>query len=334
MTPNVPWPVSPPSLRATIAACGLYSESAREGDVLAPLGALAAMWEVDLPPRLAAVAARLIAPRRHSSYALLDSWLTRALRPDATARLGALAQATVGARLELIEERGRSRFDVIQEIVAPLWPELLAAWSGLADQQRRRLHHLCRTLEVIHDPGQLTPRRLATLISALDELRRMFADCYRYPRYTRAVPNLFAALESRWEPALGSIEDEIAFAAMQLLIVGSEASASLIGPLADLVMQRPSQMAQLRDKPAAIAAFVEEKQAHYTLRRHVPRQMPRRELTFEFVGRQLAKVQAVAVLRALLCMPAEIEAKKKSAAWRTRSDGTRRIEHLEMRFHA
>jgi hypothetical protein len=334
MTPNVPWPVKPPTLRATIAACGLGHESAREGDALSSLGALAAAWEIDLPPRPAASAARLIAPRGHSAYALFDRWLMRSMPPDATARLGALAQATVGARLELIAFRGRQEFDVVQEIAAPLWPEVLAAWGGLADQQRRRLHHLRRTLEVVRDLGQLTPRRLANLISALDELRRIFADAYRYPRYTRAVPNLFAALETRWEPELGTIEDEIVFAATQLLMIGSEASASLIGPLVDMAMQRPKLLAQLRANPSRVAAFVEEKQANFMQRRNAPRETAKSGLAFEFVGRQLAKAQAVAVLRALLCIPIEIEAKKRSASWHTRSDGTRQLDHLGLRFIA
>jgi hypothetical protein len=174
--------VTPPRFRETVAACGLGTRPAAGSDVAGSLSALARVWGVSFPARTVATAARLIAPLQHPTHTLRQSWLAASIPPDTEARLGALAQASVGARLELIARRGRTSFDLIQEISEPLWPDVLTTWSGLADQQRRRLHHLRRTLEVLFDPGELSPRRLAGVASALDELRRIFAGAYRYPR--------------------------------------------------------------------------------------------------------------------------------------------------------
>jgi cytochrome P450 len=281
-----------------------------------------------------ATAARLIAARQHPTYAMLHTWLVESMPPNTLARLGAHAQAIVRARLELVALRGRSNFDLIQEISEPLWPDVLAAWMGLADQQRRRLHHSSRALGVLSDLGELSPRRLAGVVSALDELRRMFTDTYRYPRYTHAVPNLFAALETGWAPALGPIEDEAVFAAMQLLLVGSEASVSFIAPLIETLLQRPKLIAALRMEPASIVTFVEEKQAHFARGSGMRHGMPSNATAFEFVWRLLAKTQAAAVIEALLCGPIEIEADKQPKCCQTRGDGTRRLDHLGLRLRA
>ena len=326
-------PATPSSFRATVAECGLGAKSAPEDDVAASLSALAAQWAVTFPPRPAAMAARLIAPLQHPTHALLQSWLTESLSPDTEARLGALAQATVGARLELIALRGRASFDLVQEISEPLWPDLLAAWSGLADQQRRRLHHLRRTLEVLSDPGQLSPRRLASVASALDELRRMFADAYRYPRYIRAVPSLFTALETGWTPAHGLIEDEVVFAATQLLLVGSEANASLTCPLVEMLMRRPRQLARLRANPAYVVTFVDEREAAFARHRSKLQQgQPGSAPPFERLSQLLARMQAVAVIKALLCAPTAIGAYDKGTAWKVHIDHTRRLDHLDLQF--
>lgn len=334
MKRTVTSPDRAPSLRATVTACGLGARSslARVDDVATSLTTLAAAWGIDLPPRPAATAARLIAARQHPTYAMLHTWLAESMSPNTLAYLGAYARAIVSARLKLVALRSRSCFDVIQEISEPLWPEVFAAWAGLADQQRRRLQHSSRALNVLSDPGELSPRRLAGVVSALDELRRMFADTYRYPRYTHAVPNLFAALETGWAPALGPIEDEAVFAAMQLLLVGSEATASLIAPLIEMLMQRPKLIAALRAEPASIATFVEEMHAHFARRRGIHHGMLSSATAFEFVWRLLAKTQAAAVIEALLCAPIEIEADKQGKGWQTCGDGTRRLDHLGLRF--
>jgi hypothetical protein len=227
---------------------------------------------------------------------------------------------------------GRSCFDLVQEISEPLWPEVLAAWAGLADQQRRRLQHASRALDALSDPSELSPRRLAGVASALDETRRMFTDTYRFPRYTRGFPNLFATLETKWTLALGPIEDEAVFAATQFLLVGNKATASLTAPLIEMLMQRPKLIAELRAKPASIATFVEEKQAHFVHRSSAPPGMLGGATAFEFVWRLLAKTQAAAVIEALVCAPMEFEADKKGKEWQTCSDGTRRFNHLGLRL--
>jgi cytochrome P450 len=178
MTRPVTSPDRASTLRATVTACGLGARSslARVDNLVASFTALAAAWGIDLPPRTAATTARLIAAPQHPTYSMLHTWLAKSMSPEALARLGAHARAIVRARLGLVALRGRSSFDLIQEISEPLWPEVLAGWTGLADQQRRRLQRSTRALGVLSNLGELSPRRLAGVVSALDELPRMFAD--------------------------------------------------------------------------------------------------------------------------------------------------------------
>jgi cytochrome P450 len=236
--------------------------------------ALAAKWRIDMPDRVQNDIARLLAPEHHelhAEYAPLREWVDNALSRRSLAAMRAIMRVTVESRLALIKASRRSTLDLVQEVAQPLWPDVLAASSGLAEQQRRRLHHLGRTAQLLLDPGRLSPSNLASLVAAVDELHRMFATAYRQQSPRGAVPNLFWWLETAWTPAVGDVEDKIPLAGMLLLLAGSETASALTGNLFNILADRPELMAQLRAKPDSSAAFVAE-----TLRYDAPRQMARR----------------------------------------------------------
>jgi cytochrome P450 len=236
--------------------------------------ALAAKWRIEMPNRVRDDIARLLAPEYHALHAEsapLRDWVDHALSHTSLATMRAMMRVTVESRLARIKARRRSTLDLVQEVAQPLWPDVLAAWGGLAEQQRRRLHHLGRTAQLLLDPGRLSPTNLPSLVAAVDELHRIFALAYRQQSPRQAVPNLFWSLETAWMPAVGDVEDKIPLAGMLLLLAGSETASALIGNLFNILADRPDLIARLRAKPDSSAAFVAE-----ALRYDPPRQMARR----------------------------------------------------------
>lgn len=304
----------------------------RGGKAAAALDTLAAVWRVRMPARAAHDAARVIAPQEHAAHAPFRAWLECACSPDALAQLRPLAGNLVSARLALIQARGRSSFDLVQEIAQPLWPNVLAAWTGLAEQQRRRLHHLSCAISVLSDPGKLSPRRLANLVAALDELRRMFANAYRYPRHVRGLPSLFASLETAWTPAIGPIQDESALAATQLLLSGRPAASELIGPVIDLLVERPRLSARFRAKRESAVGLVDDMQAALAKRRAAHRKpISAGAAMLEPLSAALARMQTLAVLDALLGTHERIARSDDGTAWEIRGDGAKHLDHLALR---
>ncbi|QCP53753.1 hypothetical protein FAZ95_32600 [Trinickia violacea] len=279
----------------------------------AALEALAALWHIDMPPRVARDAAHVFAPQEDGASPRFGAWEARACPPKALAALQACARSTVRNRLTLIQSRARSTFDLVEEIAQPLWPDVLAAWCGLAEQQRRRLHHLGRALRLALVPGKLSRAGVTSAIGAIDELHRIFASAYRQPRDVTRMPSLFAALESGWTPALGPIEDVIVIAGMRILLCGSEGVPGRIGDLVNLLIDRRELAAEWLARPDALARFVNPGQRS--------------------LAQALAQMQAQAVLEVLLPCFDRIDRAPRGTTWQTRS-GLKRLEHLVLRLGA
>jgi cytochrome P450 len=236
----------------------LKNRSLRTESVPAALEALAARWRIDMPPRVGRDIERVFASPEDGASRRFGAWEARACPPRALTDLQAYARSIVQNRLALSQTRAPTTFDLIEEIAQPLWPDVLAAWCGLAEQQRRRLHHLGRALQLALVPGKLTAAGVKGAIDAIDELHRIFAGAYRQPRNVARMPSLFASLESSWTPALGPIDDVIVTAAMRILLRGGESVPGLIGDLVNLLIDRRELAAQLQARPDTLAPFVAE----------------------------------------------------------------------------
>ncbi|MGV2290723.1 hypothetical protein AAHK20_18555 [Trinickia sp. YCB016] len=277
------------------------------------LEALAALWRIDMPPRVARDAARVFASPEDSGSLRFGAWEVRACPPKALAALQVCARSSVRNRLTLIQTRARSTFDLVEEIAQPLWPDLLAAWCGLADQQRRRLHHLGRALRLTLAPGKLSRAGVKGAIDAIDELRRIFASAYRQPRNVARMPSLFASLETSWTPALGPIEDVIVIAGMRILLCGSVGVPGQIGDLVNALIDRRELAAQWLAQRDVLTRFADHGQRP--------------------LAQALAQMQAHAVLEVLLPRLNSIDRSTCGGTWQTRS-GSKRREHLVLRLGA
>lgn len=303
--------------------------SSATSDVAQALDALATVWHVDLPVRAGLTAARLLASDQHEAQRPFTAWLDQVCSPQTLATLTTIARDNIRGQLDAMCERGRARVDLIQEVVTPLWPDTLASWAGLPDHQRRRLRHLARVLDLLSDPARLSSRRLVALIESLDELRRLFRAAYRAPRHLHGKPNpnLFSALELAWTPAIGTIEDEAAFAATQLLFTGSEAAWQRTGPFIAKLLAKPDAMTQLRTRRDGAAHVA----ARWERARRDGRQQPARTegSAWTPLASALARTQMFALLDVLSDPQGPVE-RGDGATWRVCSDGRRRIEHLSV----
>ncbi len=288
-----------------------------------------------MPLRVRRDAARVLAPS-DAAAAHSREWEASALTPRALAMLSATARAAVERRLALIQTRGRATFDLVQELAQPLWPDLLAGWCGLAEQQRRRLHHLSRAVRLVLAPGELSAAGVRSAIDALDELHRIFSGGYRQPRQSSAQPSLFAALEVNWTPALGPIEDAIAVASMRLLLAGSALAPVAIGELVEMLVDDHERVAELHAQPAEIAAFVA-----IVVRRCAPSPTSRRAAPHDdrtddcpaSPSESLARMQATALLEALLSRFERID--RAACGTAAPPDGSPgRFDHLVLRIGA
>ncbi|RKP43881.1 hypothetical protein [Trinickia fusca] len=308
------------------------SGSAAASDVARALDALATVWHVDLPVRAGLTAARLLAPAQHDAQQPFAVWLDQVCSPQTLAMLTMIARDNIRAQFAAMRERGRMRVDLIQEIVTPLWPDTLASWAGLPDQQRRRLRHLARMLDLLSDPARLSSRRLVALIESLDELRRLFRAAYRAPRHLHGKPNpnLFSALELAWTPAIGTIEDEAAFAATQLLFTGSEAAWRRTGPFIAKLLAKPDAMTQLSTRRDDGRLAADRWERAQPARRTGHRQPAHAKgSAWAPLASALAHTQTRAVLDVLGDPQSPVE-RGDGAHWRVCSDGTRRLEHLSV----
>lgn len=336
MTPTAPPPrLSHASVRhraASEAPCPLSRAEHLENEDLAALDPLGVAWRIDVSPPVKALAARLVCPRSHAMHAAFVAWLERLCSAEGIAALGEAARELASFRLAALRTRGCGTFDVVQEVARPLWPDLLAAWVGLPDHQRRRLHHLEPVLHALAEPSQLLPRRLAGLIAALDELRRMFAQAHRQPCYVRSLPNLFGILETGWTPNLGSIAEEAATAAVQLLMTGGRAAYELTGPAIDKLTSQPELVERLRAEPESTAAFVAEFQT--TREPLLAARCGSRALgndAFGSVSRVLAPMLATAVVDALVASRAPIARGAPGARKHVYRAQVAPLEHLVLR---
>ncbi|TKC92665.1 hypothetical protein FAZ69_03085 [Trinickia terrae] len=256
------------------------------GIVPAALQARARHWGIDVPARVWLDVARVLAPEEDSQSGHHGAWEASACSLAALAALRACARTAVQNRLTLIHSHGRSTVDLIEEIAIPLWPHVMAQWSGLAEQQSRRLQHLSRTLRAAAlMPDKLSAAGVRSAVDAFDELHRIFASAYRQPRNVAGMPSLFASLQLAWKPTLGSIESEAVIAGMRLLRAGGETAPALIGHLTNLLLEQRELAIELNAQPDAIRSFVARASRHVA----TPQIMP-----------PLAQVQAEAVLEVLL----------------------------------
>ncbi|WP_206956482.1 hypothetical protein [Trinickia acidisoli] len=325
-TPSANRADGPPGLRGMARGERICDEA------VAALDTLGTAWRIEMSAPVQILLARLVCPRSHSGHEAFLAWLEQVCTESTFAALLAEARRLALARLGLIRARQRASFDIVQEVAQPLWPDVLAAWAGLGDQQRRRLHHLACVLGALAEPDQLCPRRLAGLTVALDELRRMFVQAYRYPRYTRCVPNLFAALETAWRPRLGPIQDEATAAATQLLLTGSRAASELTGPAIEMLLARPALLARLRATPCAAASFVDDLQTTLAQRRARLHRPPTFDAAaFALMSRPLARMLAQAVVEALVASHERVGRDRRSHGTPLRRDATAPLDHLALR---
>lgn len=338
MTPTAPpphlSPVSGPNRAAPDAPSRLAEGDHREHEVLAALPMLERdlAWGIDVSPPLRTLATRLVCPRSHAAHESYVAWLERLCSARTVASLGCAALDLASSRLAAIRTRGRKTFDAIQEVARPLWPDLLAAWAGLPDQQRRRLHHLVPVVHAFAEPDELHPHRLAGLVTALDELRRIFTQAYRHPRNEHALPNLFAALETGWTSRLGPIAEEAAAAAIQLLVTGGRAAYELTGPAIDALASQPELVERLRATPGSAAVFVAKFQGALgpSAATRYGNRGPGND-AFEPVSRLLSPMLATAVVDALIASHAPIARDEQGAETHSHGATVTPLEHLALR---
>ncbi|MGN6314778.1 hypothetical protein [Trinickia sp.] len=338
MTPTAPPPDLSPVFGPDSAAPGdpsrLSGGALFENEVLAALPVLErdTAWGIDVSPPLRTLTTRLVRPRSHAAHEPYVAWLERLCSARTMASLSGAARDLASSRLAAIRTRGRTTFDAVQEVARPLWPDLLAAWAGLPDQQRRRLHHLGPVVHAFAEPCELPAHRLAGLVTALDELRRIFTQAYRHPRYEHGLPNLFAALETGWTSRLGPIAEEAAAAAIQLLVTGGRAACELTGPAIDTLASQPELVERLRATPGSAAAFVAKVQGAlapppatlYGTR-------ARTSDAFEPLSRLLAPMLATAVVDALIASRAPIARDEQGAGVHLQRATVTPLEHLALR---
>jgi cytochrome P450 len=166
-------------------------------------------------------------------------------------------------------------FDVVASLAAPLpvrvIVELVGADASEADRFRSWADAMTRVMTGSARTTGFAPEEMMAVLQLADDLGRRIDERGEHPREDL----LTSLVQAQGEEVLAR-EEAVGFAAL-LLFAGTETSTNLIGNAAAALLDRPAELARLRDDPGRLAAVIEE-----TLRWESPVQYVFRRATREF----------------------------------------------------
>lgn len=166
-------------------------------------------------------------------------------------------------------------FDVVAALAAPLpvqvIVELVGGEASEADRFRSWADAMTRVMTGSARTTGFAPEEMMAVLQLADDLGRRIDERAENPR-----DDLLTTLVRAQGEDVLLREEAVGFAAL-LLFAGTETSTNLIGNAAAALVDRPAELARLRDDPSRMSAVIEE-----TLRWEAPVQYVFRRSTREF----------------------------------------------------
>ncbi|WP_174189604.1 cytochrome P450 [Nocardia barduliensis] len=223
-------------------------------------------------------------------HARLRGLVNRVFTSRAVADLRPLV---ISAVEELMRRAWRAGgLDVITELAAPLPVTVLCEWMDLPDDLRERVGPWTHDIRFLLEPGLMKAGDFARVCAVVEEFATAL-DTVLAERRSRGGADLISRLAAARTAGGDALSDEeLVFVCIMCFVAGNETTKALIGNGVLALLRHPEQAAQLRERPEAVRAAVNE-----TLRYDCPLQLTKRLATrdAEIGGKRIAAGDQVLV---------------------------------------
>jgi len=204
-------------------------------------------------------------------HARLRRLINQAYTPAVLERLKLIIHKEIGALLDAAAQA--ETIDAVADLATRLPLNVLCAWTGVAEQQRRGMGEQIHILRYLLDPGMMTRSQFASVVESMATLTAFYVEHARTMR-TKEDGNLIALLSQARSGDDRLSETEVAFACIMSFVAGNETTQCLIGNTIHALTRFPDQERRLRADPHLMSKAIEE-----SIRYEAPLQMTKRLAT-------------------------------------------------------
>ncbi|MGH8736079.1 MAG: cytochrome P450 [Burkholderiales bacterium] len=204
-------------------------------------------------------------------HARLRRLINQAYAPAALEHLKLVICREIGALLDVAAQA--ETIDAVADLAARLPINVLCAWMGVPEQERRGIGEGIHILRYLLDPGMMTRSQFASVVESMAMLTAFFIEHARTMR-TKRDGSLIALLSQARSGDDRLSETEVAFACIMSFVAGNETTQCLIGNTIHALTRFPEQERRLRADPRLMSRAIEE-----SVRYETPLQMTKRLAT-------------------------------------------------------
>ncbi|MER6514332.1 cytochrome P450 [Nonomuraea sp. NPDC001636] len=211
--------------------------------------------------------------------------------------------------------------DLVQTLALPLPSQVITELLGVPYEDRDYFHE---TTKVIGDRNVEPEQRMKVREDLRHYLERLVAE-----REQRPADDLLSRLGAHREAAKVSREEVVGIATL-LMVAGYETIANQIGVGTVALLENPDRLAELRERPEALPAAIEEIIRHQTVIDYGARRAATADV--EVGGRLIRKGEGVVVVLAAANRDEEVWADPDRLDFGRFGDLAERQEHLSFGF--
>lgn len=211
--------------------------------------------------------------------------------------------------------------DLVEALALPLPSQVITELLGVPYEDRDYFHE---TTKVIGDRNVEPEQRMKVREDLRHYLERLVAE-----RELRPADDLLSRLGARREAAKVSREEVVGIATL-LMVAGYETIANQIGVGTVALLENPDRLAELRERPEALPAAVEEIIRHQTVIDYGARRAATADV--EVGGRLIRQGEGVVVVLAAANRDEEVWADPDRLDFGRFGDLAERQEHLSFGF--